>query len=160
MSSPAQNTFFFNNTKQVQVEGSKYYEALKAVAARTVEKFYIYYTNFSADEFWRIFKAAKHAKYVGFRYSSIPFYCEKDFGEEMENCKIEYIDLAYSGGASYSNWTANPVRFENLIASISKCAPLVNSLKRLDIAGCDTTKDKAQGVLSKYKLNGVKLQGV
>ena len=42
----------------------------------------------------------------------------------------------------------------------SKCVPLVNSLKTLNNAGCDFTKDKAQGVLNKYKLNGVTLQGV
>ena len=45
-------------------------------------------------------------------------------------------------------------------SACSKCAPLVNSLKTLNIGGCDITKDKAQGVLNKYKLNGVTLQGV
>ena len=78
----------------------------------------------------------------------------------MENCNIEYISLGYSGGASYSNWAVNPIRFENLIASISKCAPLVKSLKTLYIGNCDFTKDKAQGVLNKYKLDGIKLDGV
>ena len=160
MNSPAQNTFYFNEAKQVQVEGSKYYDALKAVAARTIGGFYIYYTNLSADEFWGILKAAKHIKIFAFYMSSIPFYCEKDFGEGMENCKLENIYLGKSGGASYSNWATHPVRFENLIASISKCAPLVKSLKTLYIAGCDITKDKAQGVLNKYKLNGIKLEGV
>ena len=37
MNSPVQNLFYFNDGKQVQVEGRKYYEALKAVAVRTVE---------------------------------------------------------------------------------------------------------------------------
>ena len=157
MNSPAQDIFYFNSTNQVQVEGSKYYEALKAVAARTVEQFYVYYTNLSADEFRRIIKAAKHVKTVGFYHCSIPFYCEKNFGEGMENCKIENIYLNHSGGASYSNWAANPIRFENFIASISKCAPLVKSLKTLNIGGCDITKKNAQGVLNKYKLNGVSL---
>ena len=157
--SPAQNLFCFNGTKQVQVEGSKYYEAFKAVAARTVRDFYIYYTILCADEFWGILKAAKHIKNVGFYSSSIPFHCEKDFGEGMENCKIENIYLNYSGGASYSNWAAYPIKFENLIASISKCAPLVKSLKTLYIGDCGIIKDKAQGVLNKYKLNGIKLVG-
>ena len=136
------------------------YEVLKAVAARTVGEFYIKYTNFSADEFWGIIKATKHIKNVCFGYSSIPFYCEKDFGEGMENCKIEYICLYCSGGAAYSNWAANPIRFENLISSISKCAPLVKSLKTLEIGGCDITKDNAQEILNKYKLNGITLTGV
>ena len=160
MNSPAQNFFFFNYTKQVQIDGSKYYEALKAVAARTVEHFYIFYTNLSADEFWGILKATKHVKNVGFNYNSISFDCEKDFGEGMESCKIEDIYLQYSGEATYSNWAANPIRFENLIASISKCAPLVNSLKTLNILGWDITKDKAQEILNKSKLNGITLQGV
>ena len=119
----------------------------------------IYYTNLSADELWGILKAAKHVKNVGFIYSSITFSCEKDFGEGMENCKIENINLAYSGGASYSNWDENPIRFENLIASISKCAPLVKCLKTLYIGYCDINKDKAQRVLNKYKLNGIALGG-
>ena len=158
--SPVQNVFYFNYSKQVRIEGRKYYDALKAVAARTVEKFYVCYTNLSADEFWGILKAAKHVRKVGFRYSSIPFSCEKNFGEGMENCNIEYIDLYCSGYADYSNWAAYPARFENLIASISKCAPLVISLKTLGIVSCGITKEKAQGVLNKYKLNGVGLSGI
>ena len=159
MKSPAQEIFGFNNAKQVQIEGSKYYEAFKAVAARTVGDLYIHNTNLSADELLGILKAAKHVKNVAFSYSWIPFDCEKDFGEGMENCNIEYISLQCSGGASYSNWAANPIRFENFIASISKCAPLVKSLKILYIGNCDITKDKAQEVLNKYKLNGITLQG-
>ena len=158
--SPAQNVFYFNYAKQVQVEGRKYYDALKAVAARTVEYFYICNTNLSSDEFWGILKAAKHVKYVGFGLCSIPFDYETDFREGMENCNIEDIDLHSSGGATYSNWAENPIRFENFIASISKCAPLVNSLNRLEIEYCDITREKAQGVLNKYKLDGVELQGV
>ena len=130
------------------------------MAARTVEQFYIFNTNLSADEFWGILKAAKHVKTVHFYYSSIPFYCEKYFGEGMDNCSIEGIYLVYSGGASYTNWAANPTRFENLIASISKCAPLVKSLKTLYIENCGITKDKVQGVLNKCKLNGNILKGV
>ena len=160
MNSPAQDNFNFNYANQVQVEGSKYYEALKAVAARTAEYFQIYYTNLSADEFWGILEAAKHVKYVAFTYSSIPFDYEMDFGEGMDNCQIENINLAYSGGASYSNWAANPIRFENFIASISKCAPLVKSLKTLYIGFCDITKDKAQRVLKKYEFDGITLTGV
>ena len=137
MNSPAQNSFYFNGTKHVQVEASKYYEALKAVAARTVESLYIYFTNFSADEFWGILKAAKHVKNVSFYYSWIPFDYEINFGEGMKNCNIESIGLCYSGGASYNNWTANPIRFENFIASISKCSPLVKSLNTLEIGLCD-----------------------
>ena len=69
--SPAQIRFFFNNVKQVQVEGRKYYDALKAVAARTVGYFYVCNTELSADEFWGILKAAKHIKHVGFNRCSI-----------------------------------------------------------------------------------------
>ena len=141
-----------------QVEGRKYYDALKAVAARTTEYFYVCYISFTADEFWGILKAAKHVKNVGFRFSSIPFYCETDFGEGMENCTIEHISLQGSGDPS--SWNAYPIRFENLIASISKCAPLVKSLKTLHIYGCGMTREKAQGVLNKYKLDGVELEGV
>ena len=144
----------------MQVEGNKYYESLKAVAARTVGYFYVCNTNLSADEFWGILKAAKHVKNVGFTYCSIPFDCEKNFGEGMENCNIEYIDLYCSGHADYSNWAAYPATFENLIASISKCAPLVNSLKKMYIRACGITRDKAQRVLDKYNLNGVSLTGV
>ena len=42
----------------------------------------------------------------------------------------------------------------------SKCAPLVKSLKTLNIDNFDITNDKAQRVLNKNKLNGVTLQGV
>ena len=158
--SPAQNLFDFNFLPFIQLEGRKYYDALKAVAARTVEQFYINNINLSADEFWGILKAAKHINQVSFVRCSIPFYCETDFGEGMENCNIEHIGLGFSGAAPYSNWDTYPIRFENLIASISKCAPLVKSLKTLHIYGCGMTREKAQGVLNKYKLDGVELNGV
>ena len=142
------------------MEGSKYYEALKAVAARTAERFYVSNTNLSAEEFLGILKAAKRIKTAGFCNCSIPFDYEIDFWKGMANCKIEIIDLYCSGVASYRNWDEIPTRFENFIASISKCAPLVKSLKKLDIGGCDFTKEKAQGVLNKYKLDRIDLEGV
>ena len=158
--SPAQSVFYFNFTKQAHLVGSRYFEALKAVAARTSEVFHLSYTSFSADEFWEIIKAAKHVKELGFRAGTIHFYNKKDFLDGMENCKIEHISLEHLGSHGIGNWATNPVRFENLISSISKCAPLAKSLKTLNIRCCDVSRDKAQGILDKYNLNEVSLDGI
>ena len=51
--------FWFNTSKQVQIEGSRYIEALKEVARKTTDYFSIYYTNLSTQEFSEIVSAAK-----------------------------------------------------------------------------------------------------
>ena len=155
-----QQTFYFNYTKQEQIKWSKYFEALKTAARKTTNDYLIYYTDFSAQEFWEIVSAAKLCKNLYFICDLIPLDFEWDFGKEMEGCKIEYIQFAHSGGSSYSNWGQNPARFENLIAAIAKWEPLVKTLKTLDILYCDITKAKAQEVLNKYKLNGIQITGV
>ena len=157
---PVQQILYFNNPKQEQIKWSKYFEALKTAARKTTNGYFIYYTDFSAQEFWEIVSAAKLCKNLIFYNDLIPLDFEWDFGKEMEGCKIEYIDFYFSGGSSYSNWGQNPARFENLIAAIAKWEPLVKTLKTLFIHSCDITKSKAQEVLNQYKLNGIRITGV
>ena len=57
----------------------------------------------------------------------------------------------------FSGWEANIHRFENLIAGISKCTPLKNSLKKLNIKDCGIMIDKAKDILSKYNLSKIEL---
>ena len=70
---PSQKYFYFNITKQVQIEGSKYFESLKEVARKTTDQFHVYYTNFSAHEFCEIVSAAKSCKNLYFYYDLISF---------------------------------------------------------------------------------------
>ena len=157
---PVQKQFYFNITKQEQIKWSKYFEALKTAARKTTDYYLIHNTDFSSLEFWEIVYAAKLCKNLYFYWDLIPIDFEWDFGKEMEGCKIQYIGFTYSGGSSYSNWSQNPARFENLIAAIAKWEPLVKTLKTLYIPGCDITNAKAQEVLNKYKLNGIQITGV
>ena len=70
---PTQKQFYFNYAKQVQIEGSKYFESLKEVARKTTDQFYVCYTNFSAHEFCEIVSAAKSCKNLYFYQDLIPF---------------------------------------------------------------------------------------
>ena len=101
--------------------------------------------------------AAKGAKELHFQYDIIPLDEQVDFGS-MEGSKIERLGFYASGGSSYSNWKAKPMRFENLVASIAKSQGLKDSLKSLSIGNCEITKEKAQEVLNKYDLKSVALE--
>ena len=79
-----QKIFFFNNNKQVQIEGCKYFEALKAIAKKITDQLYIKYTNFSAHEFCEILSAAKLCKLIRLYHNTIPLDSECDFGSDME----------------------------------------------------------------------------
>ena len=92
-------------------------------------------------------------------YDIIPLDEQVDFGN-MEGSKLEHLGFGNSGGRSYSNWSAHPMRFENLVASIAKSQGLKNSLKSLSIGNCEITKEKSQEVLKKYNLKSVELTGV
>ena len=70
---PTQKCFYFNYNKQIQIEGSKYFESLKEVARKTTDGFFVHYTNFSAHEFCEIVSAAKSCKQLYFCYDLIPF---------------------------------------------------------------------------------------
>ena len=142
--------FCFNYTKQVQIEGSKYIEALKSVAAKVTDYLYINNTDLTGQEFWDLVSAAKFCLYVHFNYDLIAFDEKWDFGKEMDGCRINHLYFDYSGFHRYSDWGHNLHRFENMVAAISRCSPLLNSLNTIYISNWDITKAKAQEILAKY----------
>ena len=159
-SSPLQSDILFNNSKVVQLEASKYMDALKAAAKNAVNHFGVYNINLSCDQFWELVSVAKGVKTLYFTCSLIASDSTVDFGSDMEGCVIEKIYFQHSGNSTYSNWKSNPMRFENIIAGIAKCVPLAKSLKALDLYNSDISKTDAQNVLTKYGLNEVKLENV
>ena len=150
------NHLYFNNDRKVELSASKYLESLKVASTKTSDQFAVDKTNFSSDEFRELVCAAKGTKQLFFQSDIISLDEQVDFGN-MEGSKVEHFSIRYCGGSSYSNWKAHPMRFENLVASIAKSQGLINSLKRLDIYGCEITKEKAQEVLNKYNLKSLKL---
>ena len=152
------NELYFNTDSKVELSVSKYLESLKVASTKTSVDFVVYKTNFSSDEFRELVYAAKGTKKLCFYYSKIPLDEQVDFGN-MEGSKLEYLSFPYSGGSSYSNWNAHPMRFENLVASISKSQGLKDSLNTLSIYDCEITKKKAQKVMNKFYLKSVELLG-
>ena len=150
------NNLYFNTDRKVELSASKYLESLKVASTKTSNEFVVGKTNFSSDEFRQLVWAAKEVKELFFQYDTIPIDEQVDFGN-MEGSKIDYLSFNSSGGSSYSNWKATPMRFDNLVASIAKSQGLKNSLKKLYIGYCEITKEKAQQVLNKYNLKLVEL---
>ena len=153
------NHLFFNHDDKIELSASKYIESLKVASTKTSDQFVVDKTNFSSDEFRELVCAAKGAKELWFWYSKILLDEEVDFGS-MEGSKVEYLSFPYSGGSDYSDWKEQPMRFENLVASIAKSQGLKDSLKELYIRDCEIKREKAQEVLNKYNLKSVKLKGV
>ena len=150
------NNLYFNNDRKIELSASKYLESLKVASAKTSDWFFVDKANFSSDEFRELVTATKGAKELYFQHDIIPLDEQVDFGN-MEGSKLELLGFWHSGGSSYSNWNAHPMRFENLVASIAESQGLKNSLKRLRIRDCEITREKAQEVLNKYNLNSVTL---
>ena len=151
--------FSFNNTKQVQIEGSKYIEALKSVAAKVTDYLYINNTDLTGQEFWDIVTAAKFCPYLHFEYDLIAFDEKWDFVKEMDGCKINSLYFTYSGFRSHSDWGQNMHRFENIVAAISRCSPLLKSLSSINISNWDITKAKAEEILAKYSWSKITITG-
>ena len=103
-------------------------------------------------------QAAKHVKELYFQCDVLALDSECDFEGKMDGCKIKSLDLQCSGSSAYSNWEANPQRFENLIAGISKWDAFKSSLKTINISGWEMSREKALEVLKKYQLDGIKLE--
>ena len=151
------NYLWFKNNRKVELSASKYLESLKIASTKTSDEFVVDNTTFSPDEFRELVCAAKGTKRLCFNYNIIPLGEQVDFGN-MEGSKLEYLGFYGSGGPSYSNWNAHPMRFENLVASIAKSQGFKNTLKTLNIYGWEITKEKAQEVLNKYHLKSVALE--
>ena len=143
----------------MQIEGSKYIEALKSVAAKVTDYLYINNTDLTGQEFWDLVSAAKFCQYLYFQYDLIAFDEKWDFGKEMDGCKINYIYFTYSGFRSHSDWGQNIHRFENMVAAISICSPLLKSLKTIYIYNWDITKAKAEEILAKYSWSKIAISG-
>ena len=133
-------------------------ESLKVASTKTSDQFLVDKTSFSSHEFREFVCAAKGIKQLYFQFDKISLDEQVDFGD-MEGSKLELLSFSYSGGSSYSDWKAHPMRFENLVASIAKSQGLKNSLKTLYIGDCEITKEKAQEVMNKYDLKSVELGG-
>ena len=52
------------------------------------------------------------------------------------------------------------MEFEYLIHAISKCIPLTKSLKKLNIEDSGVDVNTAKAFLSKYNLDGIKIEGI
>ena len=150
------NNLGFNYDDKIELSASKYLESLKVVSTKTNYQFLVDKTSFSPEEFRELVCAAKGVNQLHFRYDIILLDEQIDFGN-MEGSKIEFLSFAYSGGSSYSNWKAHPMRFENLVASIAKSQGLKDSLKTLYIKDCEIAIKKAQEILDKYNLKSVEL---
>ena len=147
---PIQNKFFFNTSCQEQVEGSKYIKEIKTVAKKTLEYFLVGCTKLSLRQFFDIISSAKNWKEVCFRNVSVTFDEDQDF-VEMSGCKIcslKFTHITFPN--SKLNW------FENIIAAISRCSELSNSLKTIYISWV-ISKSEAQEILKKYSLNEIQI---
>ena len=158
----SQSRFFFNNQKQVQVEFSKYAISLIETAKKTSEQIGICYTDFKSNEFWDLVSASKQAKILQFYSWKIPLEEEGSFSNGMEDWKINSISFISIGGSSWSyfNWVEHPNQFENLIATFSKCSPLMKSLSTITIGRDEILIEKAKEILEKYKMNEIELKEV
>ena len=153
------NRLRFNYDNKIELSASKYLESLKVASTKTSNAFVVDKTTFSSDEFRELVCAAKGVKQLHFIYDKISLDEQVDF-RNMEGSKVEHLSFNHSGGSNYSNWSAHPMRFENLVASIAKSQGLKHRLKELYIWDCGISKEKAQEVLNKYNLKSIALQGV
>ena len=138
------NRLYFNNDWKVELSASKYLESLKVVSIKTSDGFAVGKTNFTSDEFRKLVCAAKWTRELYFQFDIIPLDEQVDF-RNMEGSKIEHLSFHYSGGPNYSNWKSQPMRFENLVASIAKSQGLKDTLKTLWIPYCEITKKESTG---------------
>ena len=152
------NTFKFNESASRQIEGINYIDALKSVARKTSDQFYIFYTKLSSKEFCEIVSAGKNCNMLGFYYDLIEFDNEYDFNEEIDGWKITTIYFYSSGGSSYSDWNNKPKRLENLIAAIARCNPLSLSLKSIDFSYCDISSEAVFQIVDKCKFDRDKVK--
>ena len=127
--------FWFNWSKQDNIEGGNYVEELKAIASKTLDHFSVKFTNLSAKDFCGIVSAAKKCRNLYFNYNILTLDSELDFGEEMKGCEISKIDfsnLEYSKCYGFIR-TIHRKFYSKLLTAISKCDPLAKSLNKLNI---------------------------
>ena len=149
------NDFYIYNEHKVDIDNEKLVEVLKQVAQKTTDFFTVAYIKFSTKEFCELISSAKHIKQIDLIYDFIPLDEECDFGQDMENCKLEVLNLNQSGSNEYGNWETSNRSFKNLVVGVSKCLPLKNSLKIIHIFNWGVTKEKAQEYLDEYDLNNI-----
>ena len=149
--------FDFNFNSDSHVYSSKYISSLWEVASKTKEIFWADNIIFSQKDFERLIYFSKNIEEIWLRDDILPLDKAWDFGDNMKNWKIKYLDLSNSGNSDLSNWEFNPHRFENLIKGISGCNHFKNSLKKISIEGWELSFDDARAVLFKYELYKVEL---
>ena len=150
-----QKQFYFNWNTSWRVEWSIYLESLKSAAQKITDHFGISHINVSKTEFWEFIKSAKNADWIEFSWCNILSDSECNFGD-MKESKIQKIIFVWTGHSSYSNWIANPSRFENIIKGISSSQNFANNLKQISIRNWGLKKDWVDKILNKYSLSYIK----
>ena len=152
--------FYIYNENKVDLDNEKLVEALKQVAQNTTDFFSAAYIKFSTKEFCELISSVKHIEQIDLIFNSIPLDEECDFGQDMENCKLEVLNLNQSGSNENGDWEKSNRSFKNLVVGISKCLPLKNSLKIIHLYNWGVTKEKTQEYLDEYNLNNITLGSI
>ena len=155
-----QTCFYFNFWKQHQLHWNKYLASLKDVALKTTRTIWIWNMNFSQTEFCEIIWASKNVKDVHLREDFLPFDEEFEFGDNLDECRINYLGLFRSGNNNYSNWKGIPHRLNNMLSAIANSPFFHNSLKVLGVGEWGINREFSQNALNKYGLDDIELLGV
>ena len=110
-----------------------YFDGLREASSKWTDFLIIQSMIFTLNEFCSLVKAAKRAKNLVFILCGIYTDSKCEFGE-MNNWKVELIDLSYCGSIHFSNWVENQDRLNNILWGINECKNLRISLKRLNIS--------------------------
>ena len=156
----SQDNFHFHNNNKIDLDNEKLVEALKQVAQKTNDSYSLAYIKLSTKEFCELISSAKHIKQIDLVFNSIPLDEECDFGQDMENCKLEVLNLNQSGSNENGDWETSNRSFKNLVVGISKWLPLKSSLKIIHLYNWGVTKEKTQEYLDEYNLNNITLGSI
>ncbi|CAI2378566.1 unnamed protein product [Moneuplotes crassus] len=125
---------------------------LSKVVARVGKVFKLTDFRISRKLFQSIISAAAHIKEVMFLTCIIDS-LEVKFSQNAQY-KIEILNFSYSGDSRNSRWNEKMRKFLDILLAINN-SPLKNSLKTIDVTGCELLDEEIKSLVKKADLRGI-----
>ncbi|CAI2365429.1 unnamed protein product [Moneuplotes crassus] len=132
-------------------------DELAIVGQRVTESMSLANFEINQQELATILYYNKHRVKLALNDCKLDLSSAPNFGEYLDGCTLNTLDLMDTGNAGHGNWKANPHEFENLLAGLCYCEDFRVNLKRLGVLDCGLNKQEICYYMEMYGFGHVEV---
>ena len=133
-----------------------YLSSLSSWVQAVMKEFFISKVEFTKSDFESLLFALKHVAKPTFYKCILLTDSEWDFSK-ITSSNIKCISFLRTGSQWYSDWSAHPFRFKNILKGITGCLPLKSNIKDIEITLWDLEMEESKEYMKEFDLCHINL---